>query len=147
DAGQDRPVGDPHDGFGELEFGPALDVVDAPVGADGAFGRPLPGLVEGLHDVVHVILLGRDVEEASQEHALVGGRGDRIAAGAAVAGPADLADDDRLAGVEPLQLVDTVDGVVHAFVQVNALPVGQQMHGDVIHVLDELGIVLPDVGR
>ncbi len=133
---------------GERELRLAVGVEHAPVGAGAALAqRFLPRLVEGLHHVVVDVVLARPAEPAAQEDGLVGHRRIGVQEAVAVGRPADLADHDGLVRVQAVQRVVARDHVIERIVQRYAFPVGQQVHGDEVHVLDQLRVLLPDVPR
>ncbi len=89
-------------------------------------------------------MLGTD-QEAAQEQRLVRIRGHRRLARAAVARPADLGDDDGLAGKSLLQTVELREGVVDRDIDGHPFPVGQQMDPDEVHMVDQVRMRQPDV--
>ena len=118
-------------------------VIDAPIRADRAFVLRLPGLIECFHDVVHVALGARTFEEATQEQRLIARRCDRCAARSTFGRPAHFQDHDRLVRERSLQQLHLRDHEVDRGIDVDALPVRQQMHSDEIHMLGELGMREP----
>ena len=144
-AGEHLPLRGAHDRLGEFELRVALRVIDAPVGADTALDLPFPGLIEGLHDVVDVLLPLGPGEEAAQEQRLVRFRGDRVVACPAVRRPAHLADNDPLARILVLDGLQHVDRVVDRLLDGNALPVRQEVHGDEVDMVDQDRVLHPDV--
>ena len=130
---------------GQAVLGGAIGIQVAPVGAGAAFQLDLPGLVDALHqEVVEVHGTGPD-QEAADELGLAGRRGPRRIPPVALAGPADLADDDLLVGEALLHLAQTAEGVVERLLHRQALPVGQQVDGDEVDVGGQLGVADPDV--
>ena len=145
DGGPERPVGQ----FGHRilpgEFRLAVSVVQAPIGADDAFLADLPGLVERLDDVVVELVDARDIHPFADEARLVDER--RLGGAHLLAGtrPAHLGDDNRLVGIELAQLGVALQRVLDGHLDRHAFPVGQQLHGDEIDSLDQLGMLVPDV--
>ena len=144
-AGQHPPFRHPDDIGREGKLGFPVDVVDAPVGTHRALALGLPGLVEGFHEVVDVALLRCPGQEAAQEHRFIGVRRHGGFPGAPVAGPAHLGEDDRLAGEGLFQQGDLVVDVADGGLGGDALPVGQHVHGEVVHVVSEFRVADPDV--
>src|SRR5690606_11413211 len=77
----------------------AVGVVQAPVAADRTFAVALPGLVEGLDQVVAPAVGLGQLDEAADEQRLVDPARQGGLALAALAGPAGLADQDVLGRV------------------------------------------------
>ena len=147
ESGKLLPVRDAHHGLGEDELGLAIGVVDAPVGTGGPFELGLPGLVEGLHDIVDVTRLLGVRKKTAQETRLIRQRrlGPPIAP--AVARPADLPDNDLLVRKCFLDLVVATDRIGYGLFDGNAFPIGQQVDGDEVHMIRKLRIFEPDMPR
>ena len=125
----------------------APGIPQSPIGADAAFGLRLPRLVEGLDDVVVDVALLRLDQELPHEDALRHrrGLGDARAIGAvlvlarhALARPADLADQDALVGIGALDLAVEVDGRLHRLLDRHAVPVGQDVDGEIVDGIGQL---------
>ena len=84
-------------------------------------------------------------EEFAHEARLVVERRDRGVDGGAAARPADLANHDLLARVRARHFVVALEGIFDRLVHRQTLVIGQQVDGDVVDVLGELGIAQPDV--
>ena len=104
-AGPGRPVRRLHDRAGHRPFGVPVEVHDAPVAGGAAFEAGLPGLVERLHDEVVEPALPAATKKPRRNARLVHPAGPRAADVDAVGRPADLADDDVLAGIGGLHRV------------------------------------------
>ena len=141
------PVGDAHHRLGELELGLAIGVVNAPIGPGGPLGTHFPSLVKGLHDVVGLAPLLGARQEAAQKADLIGRRGLGPAAGPAIARPADLPDDHRLARKLLFDIFQPREDMIDRFPDRHLFPVRQQVDGDEIDVVRQFGMAHPDVGR
>ena len=146
-GGQDVPLRHAHDRRRELKLGIAVDVVHAPVRAHRPFLVRLPGLIESFHHVIDDLLLLGALQEAAQEQRLVGIRGNRGFARAAVAGPADFGYHDRLARKHALQPAKLPERVLDRRIDGHSLPVRQQVHADEVDVLGQLRMREPHVPR
>ena len=144
-GGQHLPRGKPDNRLGEFEFGPALRVIDAPVGADTAFRLRLPRLVKGLFNVVRDMFLLCPGQKPAQKKCFVGIGCHRLFPCPAIGGPAHLADHHRLLREAGLDFLVFVDGVLNRLLDVDAFPVGQQVDRDVVHMVDEFRVLHPDV--
>ncbi len=146
--GHDRqrlPARQGYDGTREVVLRRAVGIEDAPVGADLAFDIALPGLIERLHEEVLVAAAIGTLEKAPEKRRCIGPRGNGVVAHAAVARPPDFADDNRLVGKRRLEQIHARQNVVHGLIDGDAFPVRQQMHGDEIDMVGELGILNPDM--
>src|SRR6185437_4136376 len=81
----------------ELQL-PRAIVEQAPIAADSPFQQPLPRLVEGFDEIDLPVLGACGFHHAAQHQRLIGRRGERTVAHAALARPAHLADPDLLPG-------------------------------------------------
>ena len=143
DAGK-LPVIRIADRAGPAELGVTRRIEQAPIGADAAF-EYLPRLIDGFDDVVvdAVGLGARD--EFSQSDGLLdaaGIGGFQIIAGAR---PAELGDDDALAGIGAAQLVINDDGLIDRLGFRETFPIRQDMRGDVIDRRHQFRMFDPDV--
>ena len=125
----------------------AVAVPHAPIGADAAFELGLPRLVEAFDDeILDVLLLGL-AHEVAQEDALVDRRGDRALALQSLARPADLGQHHAL--VEAALLQRFLDRLVvahgpgHGVLDRDAVPERQDVDGDIVDLVQQLGMVQP----
>ena len=132
------------DRAGQANFGCARGVEHAPVRTDAAF-EGLPRLIEGFDDVVV------DAERVGAGDELAQHRGlrllarERVAPVVAGARPAELGDDDALAGIGlPQQVVDA-DGLVDGGGFRDAFPVRQHVRGDEVDRGGKLRMIDPGV--
>ena len=119
-------------------------IKNAPIGTDAAFEN-LPRLIDSFDDVVvDAVGLGARDEIAQRDGLLDAARigGLEIVAGAR---PAELGDDDSLAGIGAAQLVIDDDGLIDRLRFGEAFPIGQDMRGDVIDRRHQFGMLDPDV--
>ena len=77
----------------------------------------------------------------------MGGGREGTHAPVALARPADLTDHDLLVGKLLLDLPQPVEGIVERLHDRQALPVGEQVHGDEVHVGGKLRVAQPHVPR
>ena len=145
EAGEQLPLGDAPDRLGEGELLLAVDVEHPPVGAHRPLRFGLPGLVEGLHQVIIVVLLLRELQEVAQEDRLVGLGGDSRAPGSPVARPADLGHEDPLFRVGLPQHVVGGRDVTDGARQRHPFPVGEEMGGDEVGMPGQFRVLQPDV--
>ena len=113
------------------ELGLALGGEQAPIGADAAF-EDLPRLVDGFDDVVFDAVGAGARDEVAQHLRLLEAAGLGVLEVIAGARPAELGDDDALAGIGLAQLVVDDDGLVDGLAGGEAFPVGQDVRGDVV---------------
>ena len=143
-----RPGGVLHHRPGQRELQLTVGVEHAPVRAGAAFAQVLlPRLVERFEQVVVDVRGLGPVHPVADEDRLVGGRRVGVFVAVAVRRPADLADHHVLAGKA---LHDRAVGAVrrvHRVVPHHAVPEREQVDGDVVHVLRQLGVLQPDVVR
>ena len=141
DRCEHMPLWNANDRRGEFELRMTLDVVDAPVGSDRTFITGLPRLIEGLQDVVAHLLFVRPRQEAAQEQRLVRHRSDRAGAIAPFRGPANLTDDHGLLRERGLHGLELAEAEVDRRFHVDALPVGEQVHRNEVHVTRDLRVL------
>ena len=143
DAGE-LPVIGIADRAGPVEFRLARGVEQAPIGTDAAF-EDLPRLVDRFDDVVvDAIGLGAR-DEVAQHDGLLDAAGIGVLEIVARARPAELGDDDALAGIGLAQLVVDQDRLIDAWLVGEAFPIGQDVRGDEVDRRDQLGMLDPDV--
>ena len=125
------------------EFGLARGIEHAPIHADAAFVG-LPGLIECLDDVVIDAVSVRPRDEVAQYRGLLDPAGNCLEHVVAAARPAELGDDDALAGMGATQLVVEFDRPVDRLAGGEAIPIGQDVSGDEIDRRGKLRMVDPD---
>ena len=143
DAGK-FPVVGTGDGAGPIEFRSTRRVEQSPIGTDAAF-EDLPRLINRFDDVVvDAIGLGAR-DEIAQHDRLLDAAGLGVLEIIARARPAELGDDDALAGIGLAQLVVDQDRLIDGLLVGEAFPIGQDVRGDVVDLRDQLGMLDPDM--
>ena len=144
-----RMVGDK---TAETEFRPLRRTVEnAPIAPGRAFQRPFPRLIESLDDIDAEILPLREFERLGDDPRLVRWRRPCRFAHPAGARPADFTDDNFLVGDGVGDLLADVGDVSRGnrSRQRQILPIRQDMYGDEVNILLQIGIAqpeFPDVG-
>ena len=146
--GLPRPMRMVRDRLPPDEFLLARCIVEqAPMAADRALQRALPGLVEGFDHVDAETLPLAALEHIRDDARLIGRRRQRALAHAARARPADFADHNLLAGEVSdhafANRIDVIGGVPRRDRIV--FPIGQNVDGDEVHRGCELAIAQPEL--
>ena len=142
---QGAPLRNRHHGPLEVELLLALRVVNAPVSAYRAFVTGLPRLVIGFDDKIVVATAVERVDQGAQVDGLIGLGGIGTPAHAAIARPADLRQQQRLARELLLQLAGTVEHELHRVFHRHEFPVRQDVRGNQVDVPGQLRVFLPDM--
>ena len=132
------------DRAGPVEFRLTRGVEQTPIGTDAAF-IGLPRLVDRFDDVVvDAIGLGAG-DEVAQHGGLLDAPRNGVVHIVARARPAELGDDDALAGISRPQLVVDQDRLIDRLLGGEAFPIGQDVRGNIIDLRDQLGMLDPHV--
>ena len=131
---------------GKGEFRVPVGVEDAPIGSDAPF-IGLPRLIEGFDDrIVDAHRVGPGDEVA---HDLGLGQRARhgILAVEAGARPAELGNDNAFAGIDPTEMLVDAERFIDGARAGRSLPIGQNMHGDIVHGRNQLRMLEPNIGH
>ena len=120
-----------------------VGIEQTPVSTDAAFDRDLPWLVDRFDDVVVDAIGIRARNEIAQDDSLLGAAGVGQFHVVTAARPAELGDDNALAGIEPAQRIVTTNGGIDGSFIGYAFPVRQDVDGDVVDRRHQFRMIAP----
>ncbi len=136
---------------GQRKLGPPLGIEHAPEAAHRPLQPALPWLVDALHEVDGEAVALCHHQHLADEAGLIDGAGQGLLAHPPPARPADLADEDGLAGEGQAHGRHDLANVTHGRLDGHGpvLPVGEDVDGEDVDGVRDLGVLqpeLPDVG-